>query len=135
MLEDPAILDDAGVQAYRAKDTATKQKAVQGADFLPLVVDLSGTQTLGLAILNAVHADSAVEAQFSDPSDEGILNALISIAFVEPTTAVEILAYEASGTHKRTIAAGELTYLPFIRMYRNFITGPAATTLDIGFSG
>ena len=121
------------INESRISETASHQKIEQASDYLPVVVDLSAEITLGLAILTAIAADDLLWAEFGNKNENDILASITSIAFISPAQAVEIKAYEAAGTHKRTIAANVETYLPFVRQYRNYVEGGATpVVLDLG---
>lgn len=126
-------LNDVQINESRFNQAAGQQKVVQGSDYLPCLVDLSSQITLGLAILTAIAADDTLWEAFGSKTDEEILDAITSVAFVNPTEDIEIRAYINDATHGRTIPNGEVTYLPFVRIYRNYVLGGAtAVILDLG---
>ena len=126
-------LDDVAVNAFRPSMTAGHQKVEQGSDYLPCLVDLSAQITLGLAILTAIAADDLLWAEFGEKSDKDILASITSIAFVNPAEVIELRAYENDATHGRSVPVGVVTYLPFVRLYRNYVLGGAtAVLLDLG---
>lgn len=125
-------LTDAEINESRYVQTAAHQKVQQASDYLPVVVDLSSEITLGLAILTAVAADNDLHDAFNGASEKDILTAITSVAFVNPAASVEIKAYAAAATNKRTIPAGLVTYLPMARLYRNYVEGSGVVTLDLG---
>ena len=126
-------LTDAQINAARLV-TANQQMTVQGSDFLPIVVDLSSTITLGRAILVAIAGDDELWKQFGERPEAEILKAITSIAFVAPTSVnMGVLAYATATVHIRPIPATEITYLPFSRLYRDYVqNGTSTVLLDVG---
>jgi hypothetical protein len=126
-------LTDTQINEGRISETGSHQKVEQASDYLPVVVDLSTEITLGLAILTAIAADDLLWAEFGEKSEGDILASITSIAFVNPAEAISIKAYSAAPTHVRSIPISVVTYLPMVRMYRNYVEGGAtAVTLDLG---
>lgn len=125
-------LDDAAINASRLQPTAAHQKVIQSSDYLPIVVDLSSQITLGLAILTAIAADDLLWDQFNEAKEKDILAAITSIAIVAPAEAVEIRAYISAGVHVRSAPIGDITYIPVVRLYRNYVLGGGTlVTLDV----
>ncbi len=125
-------MTDEQINESRLIVTAGHQKVEQASDGLFVVVDLSSEITLGLAILTAIAADDDLWAEFGEKCDEDILAAITSIAFVSPAAPIDVKSYSGAGTHKRVIPAGVETYLPFVRIYRNYVEGGTPVTLDLG---
>lgn len=127
-------LTNAKINAGRL-GTGGQQKIIQGSDYIPVIVNLSAEITIGLAILTAIAADDALWAQFNEAAEEDILRAITSIAFVAPVNSLSLQAYTPLSQHVRPIVATEVTYLPFSRLYRNYISGGTTTDLlDVGVS-
>ena len=126
-------LTNAQINEGRLVQTAAHQKVQQGSDYLPCKVNLVSEITVGLAILNAVQADDLLWAAFGNASEKDILAAITSIAFVNPAQAISIQAYQGDVTHGRAVPVAQVTYLPFVRLYRNYVLGGATLVqLDLG---
>jgi hypothetical protein len=111
---------------------AGHQTPVQAARYTPVVIDLSsGTDTIGRKLLDAINADSDLLAEFGDMDENGILESITAIAFRNPTTSIEILAYAGAATHKATLLASQDHYIPAVQLWRQYASGPAATTVDV----
>lgn len=128
-------LTNAEINDFRGANAATQQKVIQGSDLIPISVDLSAEITLGLAILTAIAASSDLDDALGNIGEKEILEAITSIAFVNPTEPIAVLAYATAATHRRVVPIDEVTYLPFVRLWRNYVDGGAtAVVLDVGIA-
>ena len=128
-------LTDADISAVEiAKEGSPySQKAVQAMDVLFLVVDLSGNQTLGKAILDAILADANLRTEFGTSKEREILNRISGIEF-QTAAGFDILSYPGATTHKHTYPGGVSHYFPAVRVWRRVVSGAAGSAIRVYYA-